>query len=103
MEDNEIKGISEDTANELITAFEDLSKSLDDTMCSMSKAVKTVMSDCIMVATEKTYHYAEKYCNATFITKWYWKRKMKNSTRALKEIAEIYQDYLEEDASRQEQ
>ena len=103
MDDNEIKRISDETAQELLTAFEDLSKSLDETMSAMSNAVKTVMADCIMVATEKTYHYAEKYCNATFITKWYWKRRMLKSTRALKEIAEIYQNYLEEDASRQEQ
>lgn len=57
-----------------------------------------VMEVGIANAAEKTDSDIERYKNASFITRFYWKRKMVKSIERLNRLIEIYNEYARDSA-----
>lgn len=86
----EIEKMSEETAQELISAFEDMNKDLDDLKSNISHFQKSVQIELAV----KFVGYMEKYANATFLTRWYWLRKARKVNEAAKDIIQFDESYF---------
>ena len=91
--DEEIKSITEETALELTKAFEELGNSIAETYKRIDELGKLYMQRAFVIATEKFYHNVEKYVSATFLTRWYWHRKMKSNIDALRIMVDSYNEF----------
>lgn len=90
MEVEEFKKMSEETAQELAEVFEELNKSAQAYCDKFAVLCKNATKSLIMSATGRMLHYAEKYTNATFITRWYWRRRLVNLVKAIREIEDQF-------------
>lgn len=98
--DEKLDEISEDTANELINAFDNLNRSLDDYNVLMNKAfprmLRNLTIDIVLKTIDKYIYYQERYIKAWPITRWYWKRKMCKAMVAV-EKAKDFADKMKKD------
>lgn len=86
----------EELAQSMIDALNESAKAWEELATSEMDAFKFVERELKMAVTEKYLRYAERLAEASFLTRWYWKRKLKNLTKALKEIKEM-NDYDNEE------
>lgn len=87
-EDN-IEQMSQETAEELIKAFESFLMTEEETRDTVDKFFRNCLRDAQIKAAEKYLHYMEKYVNATFVTRWYWLRKARKMNEALLEVVKM--------------
>lgn len=74
-----ITPISEEVANQLIKAFEDCNKATAELH---EKVEEIIVEACRATAVEmvgRAVRYAEKYVKATFLTRWYWDKKVRKA------------------------
>ena len=64
-------------------------KAMDSVFKSTSELVKTIYANAICNTIEKILHYHEKISRATFITKWYWKRRLQIIETNLEELIKM--------------
>lgn len=86
----------EELVQSMIDALNESAKAWEELTTSEMEAFKFVERELKMAVTEKYLRYAERLADASFLTRWYWKRKLKNLTKALKEIKEM-NDYDNEE------
>lgn len=86
----------EELAQSMIDALNESAKAWEELATSEMEAFKFVERELKMAVIEKYFRYAERLAEASFLTRWYWKRKLKNLTKALKEIKEM-NDYDNEE------
>ena len=96
---DEIQPISEETANELFNAIKRANEMAIIQNEQMQILMNRVNKHCIFVAQTKSLNcvyllfiYENKLEKATFITRWYWKKKINKTEKRLEELEE----YLEE-------
>ena len=89
LEASEIKQMSEETAQELCDIFEKHNQMMLEHAKDMERLFGSIKE---MVAAEIAKHFvflADKYANANCITRWYWKRKMKNFVKGIDVLDEL--------------
>lgn len=91
--EEEIKGITEETAQELAKAFEDLSKQCEEVTSKMHEMVGLAMKTSMECAINRFMYLCERYTNATFLTRWYWLRKAKKMPQVLMEMEKLYNEH----------
>lgn len=87
---SEMERITEAQANELIDIMKAFNDEMPRTMESMKRLHEAVWKETARQAASKFIGYMEKYTNATFITRWYWKRKAFIMVSCLKEISNVF-------------
>ena len=90
--EQEIKPMAEETAQALIDAFARCNNATQEFHDRMSKLFALAKQEAVKCFIEKTLTYSEKYTQATFLTRWYWLRKMKNLAKAIKEIEHLFNE-----------
>lgn len=95
--EEEIKGITEETAQELAKAFEDLDKQCKEFTKNMHEMVGLAMKTSMECAVNRFMYLCERYTNATFLTRWYWLRKAKKFPKVLKEMERMYNEHEKEE------
>ena len=91
--EEEIKGITEETAQELCEAFDDFIKTSEEMAKKTHEFLGLAYKEAIRCATMKFIDYCEKYVNATFLTRWYWLRKAKKMPQVLREMEKLYNEH----------
>lgn len=86
--------ISQETTDKLCKAFEDFSKTAEETHDMVDKFFSSCLRDAQMKAAEKCLLYMEKYVNATFLTRWYWLRKERKMNEALLEVVKMNNEHF---------
>ena len=80
------KEISEQTAEELASAFEAVSKSMEDNAEIYERILGNLKQEVRWTLSKKFVELAIHFANATFLTRWYWRRKIKKFIQGLDEI-----------------
>lgn len=80
------KEFSEQTAEELASAFEAVSKSMEDNAEIYERILGNLKQEVRWTLSEKFVELAIHFANATFLTRWYWRRKIKKFIQGLDEI-----------------
>lgn len=81
------KEISEQTAEELASAFDAFfNKSMKDNEEFYERILGNLKSEVRWKLSEKFVELAIHFANATFLTRWYWRRKIKKFIQGLDEI-----------------
>ena len=95
-----IEGISVEITEDMTKAFEQLNESVKSMSYTFIKRFNKVVSKevCRQIVA-KFLDTAEKYTEATFITRWYWKRKVYKMLDALKGLSELVKGNHFEDKS----
>lgn len=89
MDNKDFDTISEDTAQGLLDAFQKMNESLDEFENVWQRNYGVLVDEIKLKCAEKLMFYTDKYAQATFLTRWYWKRKMEkfiNGIDVLKEL-----------------
>lgn len=79
-ENIDVKGVEQftnDFANNLANAFAEFGKASEEAAKCCSSAIRTVTASAVVSEFERLVC---KYEKASFITRWYWKRRIKNLT-----------------------
>lgn len=90
---SEIKPLSKETADALIDAFKNFYKSMEMLQDVFEKFNEVVNKELARQCVYKFFLYAEKYANATFITRWYWKRKAIGVAKTVKDVSDFLNNY----------
>ena len=80
-----MKEIIKETAKELedgIKAAEELAMAFQRTYGVLAQEIK-------LECAKKIIDYADKYSNATFLTRWYWKRKLRKFVKGIDVLKEL--------------
>ena len=88
-----IEGISVEITEDMTKAFEQLNESIKSISYTFIKGFNKVVSKevCRQIVA-KFLDTMEKYTEATFITRWYWKRKVYKMLDTLKELSELMKE-----------
>ena len=89
MDNKDFDTISEDIAQGLLDAFEgmnDASKSFED---AWQHNYGVLVDEIKLKCAEKLMLYVDKYSQATFLTRWYWKRKMEKFIKGIDVLKEL--------------
>lgn len=81
--------ISKQTAEELASAFEDFNKSMTDNAEIYERILGNLKREVRLKFSEKLVELAIHFGNATFLTRWYWRRKIKKFIQGLDYIKNI--------------
>ena len=90
-----MKEITESTANELadlLEAFADDGKTLESFSERMEDMMALVVETVVRESTLRFLDCMERYASSTFITRWYWRRKVKRSVEAFHRIASLKEE-----------
>ena len=74
---------------EFVKVLEEGNKVLDDADKSLEQAFGVLSREIKLELALKLVEYADKFANATFITRWYWMRKMKKFVKGINVIKEL--------------
>lgn len=85
-ETKEIERLSNEIANNLINAFVELNKASEQATKCISSAIRTATASAVVSEMERLVH---KYEQASFITRWYWKRRIKKLCLSIDELETI--------------
>lgn len=92
MED--FKGITQETADDMLKAFQELNESVDNFCAAFDASTKVYMNECQRASAMKFVEYMHKYADGTFLTRWYWLRKARKCNEALKGIIQLNEEYF---------
>lgn len=87
---SEMEGITEEQANELIDIMKAFNDEMPQTIESLKRLNEAVWKEMARQAASKLIGYMEKYANATFVTRWYWRKKARVMVGCLKEISKEF-------------
>lgn len=89
MDNKDFDKISEDTAQGLLDAFQKMNESLDEFENVWQRNYGVLVDEIKLKCAEKLMFYTDKYAQATFITRWYWKRKMEKFIKGIDVLKEL--------------
>ena len=92
--DNRLELMSQETADALIDAFDKFSKSIETERDMFERFNGIVNQEMARQVIDKFFGYAEKYTCATFITRWYWKRKALKMAQTVKDMSNFLNEGL---------
>lgn len=80
------KEICKQTAEELASAFEDFNKMITNNEEIYERILGNLKQEVRLRLSGKFVELAIHFANATFLTRWYWRRKIKKFIQGLDEI-----------------
>ena len=89
MDNKDYDTITEDTAQDLIDAFQKCNESLDEFENVWQRNYGVLVDEIKLKCAEKLMFYTDKYAQATFVTRWYWKRKMEKFVKGIDVLKEL--------------
>ena len=89
MDNKDFETISKDTAQNLIDAFQKWNESLDEFENVWERHYGVLVNEIKLKCSEKLMFYTNKYAQATFLTRWYWKRKMEKFVKGIDVLKEL--------------
>lgn len=89
MDNKDFDTISEDTAQGLLDALEGMNDVLKGFEDIWQRHYGVVVNEVKLKCAEKIIFYTDKYAQATFLTRWYWKRKMKKFIKGIDVLKEL--------------
>lgn len=92
MEENGV--MSQQSIEEMASAFEDFNNCCEEFEQAFNSTMQGYMKDCEFAAAQKFLRYMHKYCDATFLTRWYWLRKARKCNDALKGIIQFNEEFF---------
>ena len=89
MDNKDFNSISEDVAQGLLDAFQDMNDALKGFEDTWQRNYGVLVDEIKFECAEKLIFYTDKYAQATFITRWYWKRKIKKFIKGINVLKEL--------------
>ena len=86
--------MTEDTAQDLIDAFEKFNKESERTRLNLQQFNTIVWRELVIKFVEQFLHHNYKYTYANILTRWYWKRKVKHDIKGLRELNDLLEKEL---------
>lgn len=74
--EQEVLGLSQETADRLLKALEDMNQESEMISDSVAKMIRNAVAITIIQKTEKYLYYTERHLKAWPFTRWWWKRKV---------------------------
>ena len=81
--------ITEETAMELARAIEDGFKVAEESAETFQRTYGVLAQEINFEGAKKIINYADKCSNATFLTRWYWKRKLRKFVKGIDVLKEL--------------
>ena len=81
--------ISEDTAQGLLDAFKGMNDALKGFEDAWQRNYGVLVDEIKLKCSEKLMFYTDKYAQATFLTRWYWKCKMEKFIKGINVLKEL--------------
>lgn len=88
--DQEIEMMTEETANEMIKAFEDMNRASMEFSSLFPTMMHNYAANLVLVASKKQLYYTERYVKAWPVTRWWWKRKLDKANMSVEKAKECY-------------
>lgn len=92
--DNRLELMSQETADALIDAFGKFNENIETSRDMLERFNSVVSQEMARQVVDKFLGYVEKYTCATFITRWYWKRKAFKMAQTVKEVSNFLNEGL---------
>lgn len=89
MDNKDFNSISENTTQAIFDAFNRMNKALEDFEKAWENKYGVITEKIKAKCAEKLIFYADKYAQATFVTRWYWKRKMEKFVKGINVLKEL--------------
>jgi hypothetical protein len=80
---DKIEVMTQETADALIEAFEMFNKSMEESHEMLEHFSEAIYQQIVREVASRFFDYVEKFTCASFLTRWYWKRKAINAAKAL--------------------
>ena len=93
MDNKDFDTLSEDTAQGLLDAFRRMNDALKGSEDIWQRNYGMLVDEIKLKCAEKLMLYVDKYAQATFLTRWYWKRKMEKFIKGIDVLKELCYDY----------
>ena len=90
MED--FKCITQETADDMLKVLQEFNESAEAFRSAFEARMEVYMTECQRAAAMKFVEYMHKYANSTFLTRWYWLRKARKCSDALKGIIQLNEE-----------
>ncbi len=84
-----MKEITEKTAKELARTIEEVQKVAEESAETFQRTYGVLAQEIKLECAKKIINYADKYSNATFLTRWYWKRKLRKFVKGIDVLKEL--------------
>ena len=91
---SQIELMSQETADEIIDAFGKFNENFETSRDMLERFNSVVSKEMARQVVDKFIGYVEKYTCATFVTRWYWKRKAFKIAQAVKEVSNFLNEGL---------
>ena len=105
-QEEEIKRMSEETAQKLTEAFEDINSAAKSANDLLGTAAAYIASKAIVNSAEQLYKTMEKASKANFLTRWYWKLRVikdfDHLTKAVEFANEVRNMFMDEPQKEEE-
>lgn len=89
MDNKDFNSISEEVAQGLLDAVNGMNEALGSFEDVWKRHHEMLINEVKAKCAEKLVFYADKYAQATFFTRWYWKRKMKKFVKGIDVLKEL--------------
>ena len=89
MDNKDFNTISKDTAQGLLDAFRGMNDALEGFEDAWQRNYGVLVDEIKLKCAEKLMLYVDKYSQATFLTRWYWKRKIKKFIKGIDVLKEL--------------
>ena len=89
MNDKDFNTISKNAAQSLLDAFKGMNDALKGFEDTWQRNYGVLVDEIKLKCAEKLMFYTDKYAQATFITRWYWKRKIKKFIKGIDVLKEL--------------
>lgn len=89
MDNKDFNSISEDVAQGLLDAINGMNEALKSSEDAWQRYYGVLMNEVKLKCAEKLIFYADKYAQASFLTRWYWRRKMKKFIKGIDVLKEL--------------
>ena len=90
--EQEFERMSEDTAQSLIEAFDEMNKANEEFEKTLKRFIPQMEKEIRLKVAERFVYYIDKYSHASFLTRWYWLRKAKRFIHGINDITDIFED-----------
>lgn len=90
---NEIKPLFEETAQQLADAIEDANKATQEIYDLLPEFTDNIFRRVEEEMLAKMLTAAERFAKASFLTRWYWKRKVEKSRSAFEETHKAFEEW----------
>ena len=89
MDNKDFNSISEDVAQGLLDAINGMNEALKSSEDAWQRYYGVLMNEVKAKCIERFICYTDKYAQASFLTRWYWRRKIKKFIKGIDVLKEL--------------